>query len=231
MKTDEANSLLSGTADATSKPLHLVSKYSRSAEHASLFNYASMATNNHFFFTCLSPKKTAPSSTFVAEIDDSFSSYDTFRTEMIETADSMFGPGFVWVVKDQEACRMKLLCTYLSGSPYPEAHSRSQQVVKATGHRSISNTVGYFGQYSRLGNARSVDRYNARPVLCVSTWQHTYLRDYGVGGKREYLERWWDRIDWTAVENQAKLVGPQLNYGISNRLTSSFKRFGQDWKA
>lgn len=31
----------------------LVEKYSKRPEMASLFNYASMAHNNHFFFNCL----------------------------------------------------------------------------------------------------------------------------------------------------------------------------------
>lgn len=235
--------LLSGTADATSKPIYLVSKYARSAEKSSLFNYASMAANNHFFFSCLSPNKTEPSPTFLSDIDDSFSSYDTLRTEIIETADAMFGPGFVWIVKDQEAGRMKLLCTYLAGSPYPEAHNRSQQLDMATQatrtgpngeplldpYRSlpVNNSVGSFGRHTKLGgfNQRSVNRYNAQPVLCVNTWEHAFLRDYGVGGKRTYLQRWWDRVDWAVVENHAQQAGPE-RANMYNHLESAFRKFG-----
>ena len=48
------------------------------------------------------------------------------------------------------------------------------------------------------------------PLMCVSTWEHTYLHDYGVNGKREYLERWWDSIDWNKVA--ANLVGKNRRY-------------------
>lgn len=41
------------TADADAKPGELLVKYSKRPEMASVFNYASMAHNNHFFFNCL----------------------------------------------------------------------------------------------------------------------------------------------------------------------------------
>ena len=42
------------------------------------------------------------------------------------------------------------------------------------------------------------------PMLCVNTWQHVWLHDYGFGGKREYLERWWDSVDWDVVERNGQ---------------------------
>lgn len=181
-----------------------------------------MACNNHIFFSCLSPSKTEPSPTFLSDIEESFSSYDTLRTEMIETADAMFGPGFVWIVKDKEFGKMKLLCTYLAGSPLPRAHVRSQQMDMATHNTGVPsaqrfmnarepmNYVGSLGPYSRAAqmDQRGVGRYDSYPILCVNTWEHAYLRDYGVGGKRAYLESWWDRIDWAVVERTAKAYEP-----------------------
>ena len=231
-----------GTADATTIPKALVEKYGRSSDKASLFNYASMASNNHTFFSCLSPRKTEPSPIFVKDIEDSFSSYDTLRSEMIETADAMFGPGFVWIVKDQELGMMKLLCTYLAGSPLPKAHFRSQQIDMATyttavpnsqrfmDQREPTNYTGSFGPYSKIAqrNQRAPGNYNSQPILCVNTWEHAYLRDYGVAGKRAYLERWWDRIDWAVVERTARIYGPD-KFGrpssfIGNFMTYSFGR-------
>jgi superoxide dismutase, Fe-Mn family len=231
---------LQGTSDATSRPQVLVEKYARSTDKAPLFNHASMAANNHFFFKCLSPTKTEPSTTFKADIDDSFSSYDTLRTEMIETADAMFGPGFVWIVKDHEQGKMKLLCTYLAGSPFPRAHVRAQHMdmsTFATGvhnrHSEPSNTSGSFGNHSKSywDNARAPGNYSADPILGVNTWEHAYLRDYGIGGKRAYLERWWDRIDWAVVEEMARHCGPENatrrkrpSSTLIKRLNSSFNR-------
>ena len=39
--------------------------------------------------------------------------------------------------------------------------------------------------------------------MCVSTWEHVWLRDWGVGGKAAFLDAWWDRIDWGIVEQNA----------------------------
>lgn len=41
------------TVDADARPGELLVKYSRRPEMASIFNYASMAHNNHYFFNCL----------------------------------------------------------------------------------------------------------------------------------------------------------------------------------
>lgn len=45
------------------------------------------------------------------------------------------------------------------------------------------------------------------------------MMDHGISGKDEYLERWWDRVDWNAVEDAHKATqgygaGPKLNKRI-----------------
>jgi superoxide dismutase, Fe-Mn family len=220
-------------------PMALAQKYARLSEKASLFNHASMASNNHFFFKCLSPRNTKPSSTFHADIEESFSSYDTLRTEMLETADAMFGPGFVWIVKDANYGMMKLLCTYLAGSPHKGAHFRSQSVDMATHTTGVTgaarfkamqpaNRVGHAGPYAHNAgqDEGAPGNYNSDPILCVNTWEHAYLRDYGVGGKRAYLERWWDRIDWVAVENTAKQLGAENNAKPVDRQRNANRQIG-----
>ena len=39
------------------------------------------------------------------------------------------------------------------------------------------------------------------PLLNVSVWPQVYMTDYGVTkeGRREYLENWWNCIDWVVV--------------------------------
>lgn len=226
-----ANSPFPGTASSTNLPLWLSFQYAHDPGNASLFNHASMAVNNHFFFKSLSPKKTEPTTPFLRDIEDSFSSYDTLRTEMIETADAMFGPGFVWIVKDNEQGRMKILCTYLAGSPYPQAHPRVQKVDMATSRPSArpryenqqpSNGVGSFGNYTYQGmvsSKRAQNGFIAFPILCVNTWEHMYLRDHGIHGKRAYLEAWWERIDWAVVESEAKQI-KESSSGFDNVLRS-----------
>lgn len=49
---------------------------------------------------------------------------------------------------------------------------------------------------------------NVEVCLGVNVWQHVWLRDYGFGGKKEFLERWWDSVDWKVVEDNAQLDAP-----------------------
>lgn len=80
-----------------------------------------------------------------------------------------------------------------------------------------------------MGNQRAPGGYSSYPILCVNTWEHAYLRDYGIGGKRAYLERWWDRVDWAVVERNAKVYGPERRgfasaANLSNYMGHSFQR-------
>ena len=116
----------------------------------------------------------------------------------------------------------RILPTYLAGSPYPGAHAR-QQAHNLTNHnletyreemaknaaQRPANQVGYFGPYSRGdtgdaadGTVESIKRWSGAdimPVMCVSTWQHAYMQDWGIDGKKQFLEAWWERIDWEKV--------------------------------
>jgi Fe-Mn family superoxide dismutase len=179
-----------------------------------------MAHNNHFFFNCLSPQETVMPSNLRKELEGSFSSIETLREEMIATANVMFGPGFVWLVKAKDIGRRNysILTTYLAGSPYPGAHFRRQAVDMNTEADKISgafravtagnpvNNVGAHGALSK--KAMAPGGIDINPVLCLNTWEHVYLPDYGVGfegsgGKRAYAENWWRRIDWNVVEHNA----------------------------
>jgi superoxide dismutase len=189
------NSPLPGTADATTKPQRLVEKHGRTPAQASLFNHASMACNNHMFFNCLSPQRTEPSPSFAADLNESFSSYDTLRTEMIETADAMFGPGFVWIVKDQEAGKMKLLCTYLAGSPYPLAHLRSQQTVPTRGRAWPSSVLPAATTPTRS----SVSIPGSTPTCAIMGW--VVSASIWRGGGIALIGRWWRIMQRSMVQS------------------------------
>lgn len=143
---------------------------------------------------------------------------------MVVTASSMFGPGFVWLVKERLSRKYKILCTYLAGSPYPGAHFRRQLVDVNTGEGSgteeykriasqpPTNTVGAHGSLSKKDKIPP-GGIEATPVLCINTWEHVYLPDYGVGfggtgGKRAFAESWWYAVDWNVVADKADVKGP-----------------------
>lgn len=212
----------------------LVLKTAREPRHASLFNYASAAHNNHFFFEGLASEQTTMPSRLEEDLQRSFGSVQTLKEELTLTARGMFGPGFVWLVRaervgDPESFRV--LATYLAGSPYPGAHWRRQpydmntvdnraplpagDAVIAAMRPPPGDPVEYLerrhqGSWGRVPDAAKFapGGIDLVPVLCVNMWEHVWVHDYGVfregvDGKANYLENWWNRINWNIVAERA----------------------------
>ncbi|TKA62118.1 hypothetical protein B0A49_08268 [Cryomyces minteri] len=213
MMVEKLNELTAGTPQHSATTKSLLLEYARDPAQSHLFNHASMALNNHFFFSGLSthPVDMAPALRDALVRD--FSSIETLKLSFLATARAMFGPGFVWLVqaRTDRGDAFRILSTYLAGSPYPDAHWRRQPVdmntqsaaslggVKLGRLTEVQNTVGAYGAHSgeRRNAPGGVDLV---PLLCVNTWEHVWLRDWGVKGKEAFLERWWDGIDWDVVD-------------------------------
>lgn len=245
--TDYQNGLLTKLSELTagepyqnSDPKDLVLRFARDPMAASIFNHASMAHNNHFFFKGFStaPVPLENQQNLKQSLEQTFGSMENLRVTMLDTASAMFGPGFVWLVWARDldsptagggAARKgawRILSTYLAGTPYPEAGYRQQgldtNTTNASGYNSYMdsqpvNTAGAFGAFSNAGRNQSKlppGGTNLMPVLCVNTWEHVWLRDYGINGKRRFLSDWWDCIDWSVVETLAppESKGQQLNF-------------------
>jgi Fe-Mn family superoxide dismutase len=170
------------------------------------FNLASMAFNNHFFFRGLNTNpniSSTPSADLTPLINRSFTSLESLQETMLLTAEAMFGPGFVWLVQtaDSRDQPLKLLTTYIAGSPLPGAHNRKQSADMNT--ENTESYAGAFGASARQKDnkaKKALGGVDVIPLLCVNTWEHVWLHDYGVGGKMNYLEKWWSKIDWAQVQ-------------------------------
>ncbi|KAL1852040.1 hypothetical protein Daus18300_012322 [Diaporthe australafricana] len=234
---DKLNQMTAGTPYESKSTLETLIATAREPHLAATFNYASMAHNNHFFFEGLS--KTAgenkdehmPTDLRKA-LEMSFGSLESLRRELVLTADSMFGPGFVWLVQQTDAAGaqarpFKVLATYQAGSPYPSAHWRSQG-VDMNNHGGAGQSGSAINEYfdrqnmanrraplhgsATAANTSRVTRMppggtNIVPVLCVNTWEHVWMWDYGVAGKMEFVDRWWDCINWGRVNELARIDG------------------------
>jgi Fe-Mn family superoxide dismutase len=223
---DELNEATAGTPWEAQDTKSLVIDFARDPTKAYAFNIASMAFNNHFFFRGLNTAadvQSQPSSDLSTQITKDFSSLDTLRETFLATAEAMFGPGFVWLVQtnDTQFGSLRILPTYLAGSPLSGAHYRRQShdlnTHNAESYQAL-NKVGAFGSAARQdqGPKKPLGGVDVVPLMCVNTWEHVWLQDYGVRGKRQYLEAWWDRIDWDLVRQNAT---------ISLRSTPGTKQF------
>ena len=202
------NQMTSGTPLEFRLTKDILISYARDPDKGSLFNHASMAWNNHQFFSTLSPDPTPMSPRLSKQLSESFGSIPDLRATFIATANAMFGPGFVWLVKRNDGVArdhnvrptFAILTTYLAGSPLPGAHYRKQELDTNTALR-----AGSHGPLSGTGPKIAPGGANIDVVLGVNTWQHVWLRDYGFAGKKDFLERWWDSVDWKVVEDNAQL--------------------------
>jgi superoxide dismutase, Fe-Mn family len=199
----------------------------REPSQAPIFNYASMAHNTHFFFQTISPTGSSIPDALRKDLETSFSSIETLKREFVVTASAMFGPGFVWLVRAGPT-DYRILTTYLAGSPYPGAHWRQQG--------SDMNTLGQNNTardyLSSQINARRKQQAGGagdlapggiqlEPLLCLSTWEHSWLLDWGVGreghgGKAAFVESWWETIDWELVSGRTNFKTPDyLRSGLA----------------
>ncbi|ANB15814.1 mitochondrial 37S ribosomal protein MRP1 [Sugiyamaella lignohabitans] len=128
----------------------------------------------------------------------SFDTAVSFRELLINRADSIFGNGYVWLLwlSDWD---VRLVNTYNSGTPL--SHVRNTETAEAAAH----NSARSFGQINS-----SFEVNSNVPLLNFNAWQHVYLTDYGVAGKRKFLENLFDCIDWDRV---SKRIPKQQEYG------------------
>ena len=81
-----------------------------------LFDNAAQSFNHEFYFNSMSPTSTSPSTKLLAAIDDSFGSFSKFKDEFIKKASSLFGSGWIWLVKDEKD-KVFILNTHNSDTP------------------------------------------------------------------------------------------------------------------
>lgn len=118
------------------------------------------------------------------------------KTEILATAEAMFGCGWVWLVLDHGK-RLRILCTYNAGTPYGEAYRR-QDTDKNTGEKLGSPDY----MFATRNAVRGSGAQYILPLLNVNCWEHAWITDYGVLGKRDYLENWWNSVNWDVVASR-----------------------------
>lgn len=90
--------------------LENVSKLDRSVR-----NNAGGHWNHSFFWEILSPEKSTPTDDFSEALNKNFGSFEEFKNKFSESAKSLFGSGWVWLVKDGGS--LKIIQTPLQDNP------------------------------------------------------------------------------------------------------------------
>ncbi|MCC7004462.1 superoxide dismutase [Candidatus Nomurabacteria bacterium] len=80
-----------------------------------LRNNAGGHWNHSFFWEILSPEKSEPTSELLSAIEKDFGSFEEFKNKFTESASTLFGSGWVWLIKQGDS--LKIIQTPLQDNP------------------------------------------------------------------------------------------------------------------
>ncbi|VEU21830.1 DEKNAAC102860 [Brettanomyces naardenensis] len=156
----------------------------------------------------------------------SFGSLEEFKTLLLSSANSIAGNGYTWVVhrfiKPQQGHQTRDLTrfsslavvnTYNNGTPH---QFRSGQISSARRYHEKRSMIENQNSAEEMFNMNQIEiptiaeaqdsyemfEFTYEPLLAVGVNPSFYVRDYGVFGKKRYLENVWNSIDWATVEGR-----------------------------
>ncbi|KAG7813426.1 hypothetical protein KL921_000972 [Ogataea angusta] len=187
-----------GTEHETRTPLAITLATAKKPELGPLFHYASQSHNNHLFFEQLQDASTDPpalKSRLDRHITTAFGSLENLRNDFLYAADILTGNGWVFLVETQEKT-VKIISCNNDGTPYLYSRNQSSDL---NGAISIDDFEKLISNKDRL--SKKIKDYTV-PLLVCNVWEHAYIEDYGVNGKADYLENFWNCINWEVVNNR-----------------------------
>ena len=109
---DKLNGLVEGT-DKAGKTLEELIR----SESGGIFNNAAQVWNHTFYWNCLSPKGGGePQGALADAIDAAFGSFSAFKDAFTQTAVTLFGSGWAWLVKDADG-KLSIVATSNADNP------------------------------------------------------------------------------------------------------------------
>ncbi len=140
------NKMVEGTEFASMSLEEVIQK-----SEGGMFNNAAQIWNHTFYWNCLSPSETAPSSDLAAAIDAAFGSMEAFQEKFNASAAGNFGSGWTWLVKNSKG-ELEIVNTSNAGCPLTESYTPL-----------LTIDVWEHAYY--------IDYRNARPAYLTAMWK------------------------------------------------------------
>jgi Fe-Mn family superoxide dismutase len=112
---DKANQLLKGGGFEGKTADEIIALTSGKKEYTAIFNNVAQAWNHAFFWKCLKPGGVKVGDELADMIIKSFGSFDTFKQNFLDAANSQFGSGWTWLVLDGE--KLNIITTGNADTP------------------------------------------------------------------------------------------------------------------
>ncbi|CDR44304.1 CYFA0S14e01838g1_1 [Cyberlindnera fabianii] len=196
--TTRLSQLTAGTADETRFPFHIAQIHAKDQTKQKVFNAASQAHNNHFFFQQLvSPENntTRPSRQLEERIEARFGSLDGLKKELVAQSEKIIGQGWLFVVEDYTK-QLDILALNNSGTPYHFAGNHALDLNGPISEGDYNELTAMQKDLAEGGQDYTL------PLLAVSLWDQSYLVDYGVSGRKQYIEKVFDATNWDVVSSR-----------------------------
>jgi superoxide dismutase, Fe-Mn family len=111
------NKLVVGTEFENANLEEIIKKAS-----GSIFNNGAQVWNHTFYWNCLSPKGGGqPIGAFADALNDAFGSFDAFKEKFTTSAATLFGAGWVWLVKTADG-KLEIIQESNAGNPLKNGH-------------------------------------------------------------------------------------------------------------
>lgn len=190
--TNELNVLIAGTADETRNPLSISLISQKDSKRQRVFDVSSQLFNNHFFFQQfnLNNEQTQPSRFLLNKINKDFGSLENLKSEIINKSQDLVGQGWIFLIEDFDKS-LKVLTLNNSGSPL----SNNKLNLDLNGPISEDN-------YLDLLQRNEINENFQLPLIAFNLWDVAYLHDFGINGKKQFIEKVWDSLDWTVINKR-----------------------------
>lgn len=189
-----------GTENELRSPYQILLQTAKNTLEQHVFHYASQAHNNHFVFEQLADRPSAaatkPSRALMEKLaDQNYPDLAAFKKDFVQTAESIVGQGWVFLVELPDKLVRIVKCNN-DGTPY---YYGKNQLLDLNGgiDEASYDTLEALKQKAAAG-----ERDFALPLLGVSVWETAYSQDYGLTGRSEYLEKFWECINWEVVNKR-----------------------------
>ncbi|MDA3909099.1 MAG: superoxide dismutase [Sulfurimonas sp.] len=117
-----------------------------------MFNNAAQVFNHTFYWNSLSPEKLSPSGNLLKKINNDFGSLEALKEEFIKTGSTLFGSGWVWLVRE------------------PKGQLKLKQTENA--HTPLSSYLVPIFVCDVWEHAYYIDFRNLRPKYLEEFWDH-----------------------------------------------------------
>ncbi|AET37556.1 mitochondrial 37S ribosomal protein mS43 Ecym_1321 [Eremothecium cymbalariae DBVPG len=147
---------------------------------------------------------------------ESFGSIVEFRSLLLNSNLAISGDGYTWLVAkksnakdalmETEFDKLFILNTYNAGSPFTVDRTHHFQRAAQQNSSELHHLPEEATNKNTTTTVTDAAVYKKStvyiPLLAIDASPKTWLHDYGVFGKQEYLDKIWESIEWGIVESR-----------------------------